>query len=269
MKKFHLVQTISRFAMNASGQLLCLAALVLLVGCAANKVCRTSPDYCPDYGAVSCLPSTAGAATPGATLANWQRCAEEMPAEAVPAPPGAYVTAWRESQWAGAKQSEWVIPRNEWFSGGDQLGPDGINHVDRLTGVMLQDPNWIVLEAEPVALKQGESYEEALQRTADLQANRRDLVVRHLMAGGVTDAADWVIFAEDRSIGVRGIEAPIIFNRQFQGFGQGNRGGGRRGRGQGGFGGGLGGGFGGGGFGGGGFGGGGFGGGGFGGGGIF
>jgi hypothetical protein len=243
-------------------------ALITLTGCATDQVCKQScPDACPPACATNCLPETAGQAEPAVTLADWQRCVEPLPKDAVPAPPGTYVAAWREAHWAGALQQHRVITRNEWFAGGDQLSPEGIQHINRITALMMETPNWVVIETQPVQLERDETYEESLQRIERLQVRRRQVVVDALVQAGVVEADRWVIFAEDRSVGVRGIEAPQIFNRQFQGVGRGNRGaGGNNGFGGGGFGGG---GFGGGGFGGGGFGGGGFGGGGLGGGGIF
>ncbi|MDG2223955.1 MAG: hypothetical protein P8L85_21420 [Rubripirellula sp.] len=242
-----------------------LLAVVLLSGCATDRACKQScPDGCPEICATDCLPETMGEAPPKVMLADWQRCVEPLPNDAVPAPPGTYVTAWREAQWAGALQRHWVITLNEWFSGGDQLSPDGSQHLGRIANAMLETPNWVVIEKQPVQLHRDEAYDEAIQRIEQLQERRRQVVVDGLARSGIADADRWVIFREDRSVGVRGIEAPQIFNRQFQGSGRGNRGrGGRGGFGGGGFGGG---GFGGGGFGGGGFGGGGFGGGGFGGG---
>ncbi len=240
-----------------------LLAVVLLSGCATDRACKQScPDECPEICATACLPKTMGEAPPKVMLADWQRCVEPLPNEAVPAPPGTYVTAWREAQWAGALQRLSVITRNEWFSGGDQLSPDGSQHLSRIANAMLKTPNWVVIEEQPVQLRRDESYDEAIQRIEQLQERRRLVVVDGLARSGVADADQWVIFRKDRGLGVRGIEAPQIYNRQFQGSRMGNRGRGGRG----GFGGG---GFGGGGFGGGGFGGGGFGGGGFGGGGRF
>lgn len=249
----------------------CLVVLVMgalvTCGCAADRVCKVScPDACAEACAADCLPKTFGAAEPNVTLADWNRCVEPVSEDAIPSPPGTYVNAWLDAQQATASQRHRVITRNEWFAGGDQLSPDGVQHLHRLASVMSHDPSWVVIESQPLSLKTDESYSEALQRINELQQRRRQLVVAQLSSGGVADADRWVIFAEDRTVGVRGIEAPQIFNRQFQTGGQGNRGG----AGNNGFGGGLGGGGLGGGFGGGGFGGGGFGGGGgLGGGGIF
>jgi len=246
-----------------------LLTVTLLGGCATDQArVQSCPDGWPEACQTDCLPKTAGQAPPNVTLADWQRCVEPIPHDAIPAPPGTYLNAWREAHRAGASHHHWMISRDEWFAGGDQLSPNGLQHVSKIAAAMHETPQWVVIETEPVLLEPKESYEEALQRIEQLHDRRRLVVVERLVNDGAVDADRWVIFAEDRGVGVRGIEAPQIFNGQFQGFGIGNRGGGGRG----GFGGGLGGGRGGGGLGGG-LGGGGFGGGlgggGLGGGGIF
>jgi len=226
------------------------SCLIIVAGCATDRrATQCAPDGCPDACMVDCLPETAGQAPPGATLASWERCVEPIPKDAVPAPPGTYLAAWREATRGAALQRHWVITRNEWFSGGEQLSPEGIQHVDRIASAMMETPNWVVIESQPVQLRGDESYDDALRRIEILHQDRRNVVIEQLASGGVVGAEEWVIFAEDRSVGVRGIESPQIFNRQFQ---QNNgRRGNRGGLGRGGFGGGLGGGFGGGGFGGG------------------
>ena len=260
----------TRMIARGSTLAILLGSVVTITGCASHPYRANCSDQCVDVCESDCLPKTIGQAAPGATIADWQRCVEKVPDEAVPVPAGTYLAAWREAQSAGAQQRHWVIPRNEWFSQGDQLSPDGLRHLDRVSATMAERPNWVVVETEPVQLERDETYDEALERIEQLQTRRRQVVVDRLVAAGIPDAEQWVIFAEDRNVGVRGIEAPQIFNRQFQTGGRGNRGG----VGRGGFGGGLGG-FGGGagGLGGFGFGGGGFGGfggfGGLGGGGIF
>jgi hypothetical protein len=196
-----------------------------------------------------------------------ERCVDPVPKDAVPAPAGTYLSQWRGAMSYHAQQQHWVIPRNEWFDGGSQLGPQGQRHLDRVVQCLAEAPRTVVIENEPLALELGDDYEEAVKKNRQLQFERRNTVVTALAEAGIENADQWVVFAEDRNVGVRGIEAPQIYNRQFiGGFGRGNRGGAGRGQGgfgQGGFGqGGFGGGFGQGGFGGGGFGG-------FGGGGIF
>ena len=246
---------------------LAFIVLSLTNGCATNFESHQScTNGCLEPCGANCIPETLGQSSSQVALANWKRCVEPLPDDAIPAPPGTYVNAWLEAQVAGAMQSHWVLTRNLWYSGGDQLSQDGTQKLLRIADAMQEARNWVVIETQPVQPQRGETYKEAKRQIDQLQQRRREVVVDTLARGGVSDADQWVIFAGDRSVGVRGIEAPQIFNRQFQ-SGRGNQN--QSGTGGGGLGGG---GFGGGGFGGGGLGGGlggGFGGGGLGGGGIF
>ena len=101
-----------------------------------------------------------------------------------------------------------------------------------------------MIENEPVALEMGESYDEAVESNQQLQVDRRNAVVTALAEAGVPDADQWVVFADDRTVGVRGIEAPQVFNGQLGGIGMGRGGMGRGGMGMGGMGMGMGGGMG-------------------------
>jgi len=248
------------------GRLLVGFGLLLMIGslgCATDTSHMQTCEDCRSNDNPRCLPRSHSQDPPNAALVGVQRCVEPLPKDGVPVPAGAYVQQWRESMVEGAQQRHWFIDRNEWFDGGSELGPEGRKHVSRIAEAMTMQPDWVIIETEPVSIELGESYEEALMRQQRLQEERWNVVVMFLSQAGNQNAAEWVVFGDERPVGVRGIEAPMIFNRQFMNGG-GNRGG--MGRGVGGGGGFGGGGFGGGGFGGGGFGGGGFGGGGFGGG---
>lgn len=231
--------------------LLCLS-LVAFSGCATGKAQMNACEDCRSADTIRCLPRSHSQDPPNAAIAGVHRCVEPLPKDAVPVPAGAYVQQWREVMFDGAQQRHWLISRNEWFDGGSKLGPKGREHVKRIAEAMQMQPNWVVIESEPVALKIAESYEDALLAHETLHAERRDAVVIALAEAGHENAADCVIFDDDRSVGIRGIEAPMIFNSQFNGGGGMQRGNGGGGGGLGGGGGGGGGGFGGGGFGGGG-----------------
>jgi hypothetical protein len=211
-----------------------------------------------------CIEKSADVAAPHASLAATQRCVEELPCSSVPAPPGTYVNAWSDAMVAQAAVQGDIITRNLWFDGGEELGPDGRERLIKVSESFGDQPRMILIEEEPVAIAAGQTYADALAANEKLNLERKANVVSGLASLGIPNAEELVYFTKDRSVGVRGIEAPNVFNSQFMG----GMGGGLGGRGGGIGGGGFGGGFGGGGFGGG-FGGGGFGGGGFGGGGMF
>lgn len=260
IKRPRLGNSIKKLRRPALSVLLSLP-LVFASGCANWPTKSRHPSTACPCGQASCLPISRSNVSPAAGIDVAQRCTDRLPKDAVPAPAGAYVSQWRGVMSYGAQEQHWVVTRNEWFDGGSQLGPKGQQHVQRIAQCHLAEPHLVVIETEPVALEMQQSYEDALQSNQRLQLDRRNVVVTALANAGVPDADQWVVFAEDNTVGVRGIEAPQVFNSQFGGGGRGNRGG--IGRGQGGMGGGMGGGGMGGGLGGG------MGGGGFGGGGIF
>lgn len=164
---------------------------------------------------------------------------------AVPAPPGTYVNGWNDAMIHSAQRHDFVVARHEWFSGGGQLGPEGRQHVARIAEVLPQFPDNVIIEAEPTELRGDETLDEALARTAGLNEQRRNDVVATLANHGVLDAQQRVLLAPIDRVGVRGVEAPRVYNQLLQGgFGGrggqqgGGIGGGGAGRGGGGFGGG-------------------------------
>ena len=210
----------------------CVAWATTMAGCA-------SPALLDSDCQQNCLPTMSIDAPAVAGIAKVDRCVQPIDPDVIQAPNGTYMNHWREMMSSTAHDERWVIERNEWFDGGQSLGPKGLDHVKRLAQTFAQQPRWIALENAAVVLEADEPYADALARTHQLNAERRNEIVRQLAECGVVDAEPWVVFVEDRTVGVRGIEAPNVFNQQFLGGqGTGNRGG----AGRGGFGGGIGGG---------------------------
>jgi len=193
------------------------------------------PPASPDRSQPDCLPKDQMREDPRAALLRGERCVELLPHQAIPAAPGTYVNAWSDQMAIAANIQSQLITRNLWFDGGDQLGPDGIERVRQIAYSFGECPRPILLEREPLEFAASESYSEAMFANQELNEVRRAEVVRMLALHGITDADTFVSLVPDRGVGVRGVEAPLIYNRQFSG-GVGGRGGG------GGFGGGLGGG---------------------------
>ncbi len=129
---------------------------------------------------------------------------------------------------ATAGKHQFVIERSEWFSGGDQLGPDGREHLQQLAAQLPATEERLIVEAEPLRFDDGEQpYEEAVQSTTELNERRRSLVAAQLTTLGVADAEWRVVVQPLKRVGVRGIEAPGVFLRGVSGGrGQGGRGGG-------------------------------------------
>lgn len=146
---------------------------------------------------------------------------------AVPAPPGTYVNQWNDAMNCSARQQQLLISRHEWFSGGNELGPEGREHVLQLSELMKSSGYLITIELEPVQLDYDETFEEATARTIQLNEQRREVVVQLMNDSGVADADQRVFLLPSNSVGVRGVEAPRVYNRLLFG-GQGSGGGGNQ-----------------------------------------
>jgi uncharacterized membrane protein YgcG len=137
-----------------------------------------------------------------------------------------------------ARQQQLLISRHEWFSGGNALGPEGREHVLQLSELMKSSGYLITIELEPVQLDYDETFEEATARTIQLNEQRREVVVQLMNDSGVADAYQRVVLLPSNAVGVRGVEAPRIYNGLLfggqGGGGAGNQnGGGNMGAGQG------------------------------------
>lgn len=174
---------------------------------------------------------------------------DAIPKAAIPAAVGTSVNAWESAMICESQMQQQMLARHSWYAAGATPGPDGRRRIGELAEQMRSTTGLLVLEAEPVQPEYDESVEDAVQRTEDLNSQRRAWVVEQLAALGVENAEQRVVFGSRRPLGIRGIEAPRVYNSlAIGGFGQG------QGQGGGGMGGGMqqGGGMGGGGFGGGG-----------------
>lgn len=140
-------------------------------------------------------------------------------------PPGTYNNAWGNVMAHQADVQGEIITRNLWFDGGDQLGPDGRERIVDIAGSLPYQPRLVLIEEEPVEVAADQEYDEALRANERLNVDRKRAVIEALAAHGVADPHELVFFTSDRSVGVRGIEAPNVFNRQFMGGMMGGRGG--------------------------------------------
>lgn len=230
----------------------CLFSAGLLSGCQSADTCCGSSEP---------VSSSSFAGGPGGQLVSVHRTAgyaecppdescdrgEDIPGRGIPAPPGTYVSGWSDAMTATAAKHQFVVERAEWFSGGDQLGPDGQRHLRQLAERLPMTVERVIVEAEPLRFEDREqTYEDAQQTTKELNEQRRNQIVAGLTKLGVANAESRVFVEPLDRVGVRGIEAPRVFLQGISGGSRGGRGGGGQGGGGGGFGGGGGGGFGGG-----------------------
>lgn len=205
----------------------------------------------------SALLATFLAASTGCHL--WPYHEETRPADippgAVPPPPGSATCAWHQAENAKARGYDWVIAQHQWYQGGEQLGPDGLERLERIAAQWRESPRPVVIEPHMILVRRdlsedyGKSepqlYEEAVNSARELDERRRRQVVEQLASRGFEDANERVVIARPPYDALYGQDAEMAF-QQIE-FGGGFGGAGGRGIGGGG------GGFGGGGFGGGGF----------------
>ena len=222
-----------------------LAALLLAVsGCATTSLsgrsdCRQTAHACDQCGRGNCQRNEC----------RQNDCIrpDDFSAGAVPVKPGTYMNDWSNAMRCAARTDQFVVPRNAWFNGGAELGPEASENMNLLAARLNGGSDHVLLEREPVQPEYTETLADAKSRTNHLNTSRRSAVVAALQTAGVADAESRVHLSTLENVGIRGIEAPRVFNLLF--LGGNNRGGGRNGfggQGQGGFGGGGGGGFGGG-----------------------
>ena len=175
-----------------------------------------------------CLERDAIEEPPKAGLVDAARCLEEFPRGAVPAPSGTYVGAWSMAMGREADARRAILTRNLWYDGGDRLGPDGTEKLRAVGEAFRQVPHPILLEKEPLAIGARETYDDAVEANERLNARRKAEVVEGLAGMGIAGAEDFVFLVPDRSVGVRGVEVPNVYNRQFMGGMGGRRWGSRR-----------------------------------------
>ena len=220
-----------------------ILSLLVFAGCQSSSGLLTSTESCAERGHGS-----SGAAgnhnghfwfsRQNSGLGSGQECrdngndgvckrSDTIDRAAVPAPPGTYVNQWNDAMICSARQQQLLINRHEWFSGGNALGPEGREHVLQLSELMKSSGYLITIELEPVQLDYDETFEEATARTIQLNEQRREVVVQLMNDSGVADAEQRVFLLPSNAVGVRGVEAPRIYNGLLFG-GQGGGGGGNQ-----------------------------------------
>jgi hypothetical protein len=168
---------------------------------------------------------------------------DDIAAGAIPRPAGTYTCQWQSAQIARATQGKMVVFENEWYLGGQELGPEGQKHIARIAKLISANEYPVVVE--PHFDTQRNAFDESLNEA------RRLAVVDRLTRVGVPNPESRVIVGLPEAEGLYGPEAQRYGNMRMMGgfnlLGGGGLGGGLGGGGGGLGGGGLGGGFGGGG----------------------
>lgn len=194
------------YALRSRYRLLLL--LPTLAACTLTIGCHSTPTP-------ACLPYTSLSEAPQAQLVASERCVDHLPPSATPAPIGTYVEAWNDRMYHEGEMHQFLITRNLWFNGSTELGPEGQERVGQLAELLKVSPQPIWVEEEALVLRPNQTYDEANNELRTLNQLRRQTLVDTFAARGVLQADELVMMQTDRSVGVRGIESPLIFNRQY------------------------------------------------------
>jgi hypothetical protein len=155
---------------------------------------------------------------------------------ALPSPLGTAVRQVHAEQVGRARLANFVINNNEWYKGGEKLGPEGRRHLQELEKQLTAADTNIVI-APQAELTDEDQYLEKNE-------SRRQYVIAALTAAGILNADSRVILGYPEAEGLNGNLAPLAYRRMLiQGgnAGGGGGGGGLGGGGGGGLGGGMGG----------------------------
>ncbi|MFM8474910.1 MAG: hypothetical protein ACKOEO_03825, partial [Planctomycetaceae bacterium] len=98
---------------------------------------------------------------------------DRIPHAAIPAPLGTAVHGWESAMICESQVQQQVLPRHAWYAAGSIPGPEGRRRIERLSEQMRDSTGLLVMEAEPVQPEYDEDLEEAMQRTEELNAQRR------------------------------------------------------------------------------------------------
>src|SRR5258708_1120769 len=101
-----------------SWKLLASSALILSQGVCIAQMPTPSPCACAEE-------------TGHCSNGNENPCAKAPPG-AIPRVNGTYVRLWEAAQTNKAAMDKFVIYRNEWFRGGNELGPYGKRHLNQI-----------------------------------------------------------------------------------------------------------------------------------------
>ena len=156
-----------------------------------------------------------------------------------PPPNGAISDQIFNNQESNAEASDFIIYQHEFGLNKTKLNDAGQDHVKQIAARILDGQDMLVMvERSRTSVKPGTEYKFPVNLNPELDMQRREVVVRSLVALGVEDAEDRVAVAPALRPGYKATEATNAYNQGLSGFGGGFGGGGFGGGGFGGFGGG-------------------------------
>ena len=152
------------------------------------------------------------------------------PKGSIPPPYGTHANAIFNGQAQRAEAEDFVIPKNVWYLGGNEPGPDGRRRLMSIAARYAAEPYPnVIAELEPE-----EFPDEPKQFAATSNEARRRRVVEFLVASGAADAETRVFVGRPTAEGLYGTTAAAIGNQYLQGEGGGGSNGNFSGNGSGG-----------------------------------
>ena len=91
--------------------------------------------------------------------------------DAVPAKPGTYVNGWNDAMRCAARDVDFVIPRNSWFNGGVEPGPQAVEDLQKFGEQLQAGDDHLIVEVEPVQPLYEETLAQASARTEQINQN--------------------------------------------------------------------------------------------------
>jgi len=124
---------------------------------------------------------------------------------------------WRQQE-ANAEASDFVVYQHEFQPGSERLNTDGEDHVQQIAARLLQGHEApVVVERSRMSPREDTQYRFPVHTNPELDMNRRDVIVRALMALGIADADERVVVAPAYAPGFRATEAEAAYRRGLSG----------------------------------------------------
>lgn len=150
--------------------------------------------------ALGLLVPLAGCANPGEPCA-FDKC-PNLPPGAMPQASGSYLRRIQDVQSTKAEADDFVVYKHEWYLGGTQLGPYGRYHLQQVAQRLPNVPFHVTVQGTP---------------DGKLNEQRRQEIVKSLLAAGVNDAEQRVVVGYPEAEGLYGDEAALAFTQMMQG----------------------------------------------------
>lgn len=153
------------------------------------------------------------------------------------APLGTIIDQFHQTQEANAEHSDFVIYQHEFALGSDRLNVAGMDHVKQIAARLpefidprqanaLQDGRLVIVQRSNNSEDEKSEFQYPVNPNPELDMQRREVIVRSLIAMGIPDADQRVVVSHALTPGQKATEAERDYQRGLSGgFGMGGYGG--------------------------------------------